>query len=178
MRVKNQIDTFAVSNYNSAINQNDTQKDGGTFVISILEEAMTHIDELEIENEELRAEIERLKARNLGGRKRHNAAWMASYQEFAITIYQTKEEIESDWMETCKLINKHSTSDLQPIEEYRIVFSSNGRSVSLRSNKYNGYPSALIFIKEIDNGTRLRYGYIELHLGMKKGTDKLIPLMI
>lgn len=84
MRVKNQIDTFAVSNYNSAINQNDTQKNGGTFVISILEEAMTHIDELEIENEELRAEIERLKARNLGGRKRHNAAWMASYQEFAI----------------------------------------------------------------------------------------------
>ena len=84
MRVKNQIDSFAVSNYNSAINQNDTQKDGGTFVISILEEAMTHIDELEIENEELRAEIERLKARNLGGRKRHNAAWMASYQEFAI----------------------------------------------------------------------------------------------
>ena len=84
MRVKNQIDTFAVSNYNSTINQNDTQKDGGTFVISILEEAMTHIDELEIENEELRAEIERLKARNLGGRKRHNAAWMASYQEFAI----------------------------------------------------------------------------------------------
>ena len=84
MRVKNQIDTFAVSNYNSAINQNDTQKDGGTYVISILEEAMTHIDELEIENEELRAEIERLKARNLGGRKRHNAAWMASYQEFAI----------------------------------------------------------------------------------------------
>lgn len=84
MRVKNQIDTFAVSNYNSAINQNDTQKDGGTFVISIIEEAMTHIDELEIENEELRAEIERLKARNLGGRKRHNAAWMASYQEFAI----------------------------------------------------------------------------------------------
>ena len=95
-----------------------------------------------------------------------------------IPIYQTKEEIESDWMETCKLINKHSTSDLQPIEEYRIVFSSNGRSVSLRSNKYNGYPSALIFIKEINNGARLRYGYIELHLGMKKGTDKLIPLMI
>lgn len=84
MRVKNQIDTFAVNNYNSAINQNDTQKDGGTFVISILEEAMTHIDELEMENEELRAEIERLKARNLGGRKRHDAAWMASYQEFAI----------------------------------------------------------------------------------------------
>ena len=45
---------------------------------------MIRIDELEKENEELKAEIERLKARNLGGRKRHNAAWMASYQEFAI----------------------------------------------------------------------------------------------
>ena len=42
------------------------------------------INELEQENEELKAEIERLKARNLGGRKRHNEAWMASYQEFAI----------------------------------------------------------------------------------------------
>lgn len=42
------------------------------------------INELEQENEELKAEIERLRARNLGGRKRHNEAWMASYQEFAI----------------------------------------------------------------------------------------------
>jgi polyhydroxyalkanoate synthesis regulator phasin len=53
-------------------------------VISTLEEAKMRINELEKENEELKAEIERLKARNLGGRKRHNEAWMASYQEFAI----------------------------------------------------------------------------------------------
>ena len=53
-------------------------------MISTLEEAKMRINELEQENEELKAEIERLKARNLGGRKRHNEAWMASYQEFAI----------------------------------------------------------------------------------------------
>ena len=104
--------------------------------------------------------------------------FMPSYREFAITIYQTKEDIDLSWNNTCKLIKKYSTSDLQPIEEYRIVFSSNGRSVSLRSNKYGGFPSALVFVKEVNSGAELECGYIELHLGMKKGTDKLIPLMI
>ena len=42
------------------------------------------IDELQKENEELKSEIESLKARNLGGRKKHNDAWMASYQKFAV----------------------------------------------------------------------------------------------
>ena len=53
-------------------------------MVSTLKEAKMRINELEKENEELKAEIERLKARNLGGRKKHNEAWMASYQEFAI----------------------------------------------------------------------------------------------
>ena len=104
--------------------------------------------------------------------------FMPSYQEFAITIYQTKEDIDLSWNNTCKLIKKYSTSELQSIEEYRIVYSSNGRSVSLRSNKYGGFPSALVFVKEVNSGAELECGYIELHLGMKKGTDKLIPLMI
>lgn len=53
-------------------------------MISTLEEAKMRINELEKENEELKAEIERLKARNLGGRKKHDEAWRTSYQEFAI----------------------------------------------------------------------------------------------
>lgn len=53
-------------------------------MISTLEEAMMRIDELEKENETLKAEIESLKARNLGGRKKHNEAWRASYQQFAM----------------------------------------------------------------------------------------------
>ena len=100
--------------------------------------------------------------------------FIPSYQEFAITIYQTKEEIELDWKSITDIINK----ELQPIEEYRIVFSSNGRSVTLRSKKKNGKPSALLFVRDVNNGVEFEYGYIELHLGMKKGTDKLIPLMI
>lgn len=104
--------------------------------------------------------------------------FIPSYQEFAITVYQTKEEIELDWKSITDIINKYFTKELQPIEEYRIVFSSNGRSVSLRSKKKNGKPSALLFVRELNNGAEFEYGYIELHLGMKKGTDKLIPLMI
>lgn len=104
--------------------------------------------------------------------------FIPSYQEFAITIYQTKEEIELDWKSITDIINKYFTKELQPIEEYRIVFSSNGRSVSLRSKKKNGKPSALLFVRELNNGAEFEYGYIELHLGMKRGTDKLIPLMI
>ena len=60
------------------------REDGEIFVISTLEEAKMRINELEKENEELKAEVERLKARNLGGRKKHNEAWKSSYQEFAI----------------------------------------------------------------------------------------------
>ncbi len=104
--------------------------------------------------------------------------FMPSYQEFAITIYQTKEDIETSWKSTHNIIKEYATSELQSIEDYRIVYSSNGRSVSLRSNKYGGFPSVLLFLQKVNNGIEFEYGYIELHLGMKKGTDKLIPLMI
>ena len=104
--------------------------------------------------------------------------FMPSYHEMGITLYQTKEEIELDWKSITDIINKYSTKELQPIEEYRIVFSSNGRSVTLRSKKKNGKPSALLFVRDVNNGVEFEYGYIELHLGMKKGTDMLIPLMI
>lgn len=76
------------------------------------------------------------------------------------------------------IIKEYNTSELQSIKDYRIVYSSNGRSVSLRSNKYGGFPSVLLSIRKVNNGDELEYGYIELHLGMKKGTDNLIPLMI
>ena len=43
--------------------------------------------------------------------------FMPSYREFAITIYQTKEDIDLSWNNTCKLIKKYSTRELQSIEE-------------------------------------------------------------
>lgn len=52
-------------------------------MISTLEEAKMRIKELEKENEELKAEVERLKARNLGGRKnimRHGSRLIRNLQ--------------------------------------------------------------------------------------------------
>lgn len=66
------------------VSQTRMAQERGTSVISTLAEAMIRIDELERENKELKAEIEHLKMRNLGGRKKHNESWKASYQEFAI----------------------------------------------------------------------------------------------
>lgn len=49
-----------------------------------LEEALQRIKELEMENEKLRAELEVCQKRNIGGRKKHDETWMASYNDFAV----------------------------------------------------------------------------------------------
>lgn len=51
-------------------------------MINTLEEALLRIDELEEENKQLRSELEYYRNRNYGGRKKHNEAWMASYNDF------------------------------------------------------------------------------------------------
>lgn len=47
-----------------------------------LEEALKRIQELENENAELREELEYYKNRKLSGRQKHNAKWMAIYNDF------------------------------------------------------------------------------------------------
>ena len=47
-----------------------------------LEEALKRIEELENENTELREELEYYKNRKLSGRQKHNAKWMAIYNDF------------------------------------------------------------------------------------------------
>ena len=49
-----------------------------------LETALKRIKELEKENAELREELEYHKNRKLSGRQRHNAKWMAIYNDFAV----------------------------------------------------------------------------------------------
>ena len=51
--------------------------------IEKLEDALKRIKELEKEVAELKAENEKLRNRNLGGRKKHDEAWMNSYKDFA-----------------------------------------------------------------------------------------------
>lgn len=50
-----------------------------------LEEALKRIEELEKENAELREELEYYKNRKLSGRQKHNAKWMAIYNDFVIS---------------------------------------------------------------------------------------------
>ena len=47
-----------------------------------LEKALKRIEELENENTELREELEYYKNRKLSGRQKHNAKWMAIYNDF------------------------------------------------------------------------------------------------
>ena len=47
-----------------------------------LEAALKRIEELEKENTELREELKYYKNRKLSGRQKHNAKWMAIYNDF------------------------------------------------------------------------------------------------
>ena len=47
-----------------------------------LEDALKRIEELENENAELHEELEYYKNRKLSGRQKHNAKWMAIYNDF------------------------------------------------------------------------------------------------
>lgn len=50
--------------------------------IETLEAALKRIAELESENEKLREELEYYKNRKMSGRQKHNAKWMAFYNDF------------------------------------------------------------------------------------------------
>ena len=52
-------------------------------MFNTLEEALERIKFLEAENEHLKVELEAYRNRNTGGRKKHNEAWMESYNAFA-----------------------------------------------------------------------------------------------
>ena len=49
-----------------------------------LEEALKRIEELKKENAELREELEYYRNRKLSGRQKHNAKWMAIYNDFVV----------------------------------------------------------------------------------------------
>ena len=49
-----------------------------------LEDAMKRIKKLEKENAELKEELEYYKKRKMSGRQKHNAKWMAIYNDFVV----------------------------------------------------------------------------------------------
>ena len=53
-------------------------------MIKTLEEALNYISQLETENKALREEIEHYRNQGRAGRKKHDSAWTASYNDFAV----------------------------------------------------------------------------------------------
>ena len=53
-------------------------------MIKTLEEALKYISELEKENKVLREELERYRSQKPVGRKKHDASWTASYNDFVV----------------------------------------------------------------------------------------------
>lgn len=53
-------------------------------MIHTLEEALNYISQLETENKALREEIEHYRNQGRAGRKKHDSAWTASYNDFAV----------------------------------------------------------------------------------------------
>lgn len=53
-------------------------------MINTLEEALNRIKALEAENKQLLSELEYYRNRNYGGRKKHDEAWMAAYNDFVV----------------------------------------------------------------------------------------------
>ena len=56
--------------------------------IVTLEDALRRIAELEKDNVELREELEYYKNRKMSGRQKHNAKWMAIYNDF-VACYES-----------------------------------------------------------------------------------------
>ena len=79
---KNNVDTQEDQRYNGVNNINDTE--GFMVSINTLEEALKYITELEAENKALRAELEHFQFRKRSGRRTHDEAWMASYNDFVL----------------------------------------------------------------------------------------------
>ena len=52
--------------------------------IKTLDEALLKIKELEQQIADLKSENEQLRNRNFGGRKKHDDAWQASYNDFVV----------------------------------------------------------------------------------------------
>ena len=78
-----------------------------------LAEALKRIEELENENAELREELEYYKNRKLSGRQKHNAKWMAIYNDF-VDCYE-------NGMTMIEIARRNNVSE-RPIYRYKAYY--------------------------------------------------------
>ena len=86
-----------------------------------LEEALKRIEELENENAELREELEYYKNRKLSGRQKHNAKWMAIYNDF-VACYE-------NGMTMIEIARRNNVSE-RTIYRYKAYYDKMKESVS------------------------------------------------
>ncbi|MGO5522940.1 hypothetical protein [Phocaeicola plebeius] len=101
-----------------------------------------YVDLREIPNIEQKVVEEYKRVRQMIAEKKINELkeyFGPSYQEIGVTLYQSQKDIERDWIGTVNIINKYYSEELQPIEEYRILFSTNGKSITLKSKNLMDY---------------------------------------
>ena len=86
-----------------------------------IEEALKRIEELENENAELRKELEYYKNRKLSGRQKHNAKWMAIYNDF-VDCYE-------NGMTMIEIARRNNVSE-RTIYRYKAYYDKMKESVS------------------------------------------------
>ena len=86
------------------------------------------IEELEKENKKLREELEYYRNRKVSGRQRHNAKWMAIYNDFVAGYESGNVYVQMGIMKT-----KVSVMQLKLIEEQKVTYKS--KPVSTRNIK-------------------------------------------
>ena len=72
------------------------------------------------------------------------------------------------------------------LENYIFIYNSRNdiqhvlsqATIGILASTQEGFPVALLFLRKEKNSSGIKYGGIELHLSIKKGTNKLIPVMI
>ncbi|MEN9918024.1 MAG: hypothetical protein RL662_460 [Bacteroidota bacterium] len=96
------------------------------------------------------------------------------HYDIGVPLYQSSAYREELWEEYIADIKEAEADEWQPIEDYELVFYADGRLVTLESKKKKGFPSAIVWIKS--GGGRYRYCYFDMRLGIRKGTDKFVPI--
>ena len=86
-----------------------------------IEEALKRIEELENENAKLREEVEYYKNRKLSGRQKHNAKWMAIYNDF-VDCYE-------NGMTMIEIARRNNVSE-RTIYRYKAYYDKMKESVS------------------------------------------------
>lgn len=71
--------------------------------------------------------------------KRIEGIFLAFLPRNRCYIVSISKDIERDWKGNVDIINKYSVNELQAIEEYRMVFSTDGKSITLKSKNLMDY---------------------------------------